>query len=365
MNKYKYYLNHLQKLKKLKKEKEINTNKKKYYEQDYEPNIDFIKKRVIIGPKWELLSGRKDSLKKLKDNAVLIKKSISKDKNVVAKQINHFNEGKKSKINIKKHILKEILSKKKDYSFETKLYNSNKKIKEKINSNNFNSSFMNNTNIINKKIKNKILSKNKSMINLNLETLKSKVYKLDNIKINDKYLSRYISPTSKTIIQSKKIQKKFTTVIKKNRNKFRGLNVEELKIINYIRKNRIKKLSKQNSQPNNLKIKNSKLWKKIISKEKDQHKQLKISNNYYNGTPNIKKSFNSYINRALLKYPENNINSLFLKKYNSKSFRGKINRFKEFYNFHCDKIDIYNFNKFDNITYKTLSVNKPKNNNFI
>ena len=83
MNKYKYYLNHLQKLKKLKKEKEINTNNKKYYEQDYEPNIDFIKKRVIIGPKWELLSGRKDSLKKLKDNAVLIKKSISKDKNVV------------------------------------------------------------------------------------------------------------------------------------------------------------------------------------------------------------------------------------------------------------------------------------------
>ena len=196
------------KLKQLKKEKEINNNNKQNYEQDYEPNIDFIKKRIIIGPKWELITGRRDNLNQLKNNAILIKKSISKEKNQINKQISSFIEGKKSKINKKKPILKDMLLKKKDYSFDKKLYNSNKKLKkEKLNSGYlFNTSFMNNTNNINKKIKNKILSKNKSMINFNLD-IKSKIYRLDNIKINDKHLFKYISPTSKTIETNIKIQK--------------------------------------------------------------------------------------------------------------------------------------------------------------
>ena len=104
---------------------------------------------------------------------------------------------------------------------------------------------------------------------------------------------------------------------------------------------------------------------KIKKEEKDEYKYFKKNKNYYNDISNIKKSFNSYINKSLLKYTENNLNSFILKNDNSKSFSKKLNKYKEFYNFEVDKINIYNYNKFDNITYRTLLVNKFKNNNFI
>ena len=52
------------------------------------------------------------------------------------------------------------------------------------------------------------------------------------------------------------------------------------------------------------------------------------------------------------------MNKIYLKKDKSNSFSYKIKKLNKFYNFDYDKIDIYNYNKFDNITYKSIKSNK-------
>ena len=351
-NKYKYHIKHIQKLKQLKNEN--YSKKNKYYQQIYEPNIDYIKKRIIIGPKWNLLTGREEIPKKDNsiNNSITTIPNLRKLNSSKNKKINIFNI-KNNYINIKKHNIKNIENNN-NYSFQNNLYYN--KLNKKILTAAFNTSYLNNINnskLNNKENKNKIIQKNKSMINLNLDNFKSKIYKLDNIKFNDNSNSiiKYISPINITI--KPKNVKKYKSYTKIYKYKYIGLNNEELKLISDIKKKKnITKLK------HNILLKNKILMKNKINKKEKEYNDGNKSYDIYNLNWN-KKSFNNYINKILLKNKINNImNKIYLKKDKSNSFSYKIKKLNKFYNFDYDKIDIYNYNKFDNIAYKSIKSNK-------
>jgi len=346
---FKYHNIHLKRLKALQKLKIFKTNKD-INDVMYDPNIDYIKKRIIIGPKWEYMTGRKEP--KILDNNLIISNTKNNDNDFTDKK----KEKNKNKIysffQISKDSKDKIKENDKDL-FKKKLFKSTKiNLKKK----NLSTSFLSNTNKENKLKKlNSFSTKNisdiskeeKIMINFNSDLIKSKIYYLDNKIVNDSSIKRYIYPSLKNLKQHKKL-KKINSELKIYKNKEIGLNNEELKIINDIKKR--KKLNEINS------------CKKSIEKNKIKNltdrKYKPFHNFYYIFQDNFlnKKTFNYYINKSLLNNKEHNknINTL---EYN-KSFSHRIKSLNEFYRYDCDKINIYNYNKFDNITYKSLTLNK-------
>ena len=191
----------------------------------------------------------------------------------------------------------------------------------------------------------------KSMINLNFNSLKSKVYKLDNMTLKDKYISKYISPTNLTL--KPKTAKKSVSKIKKFKNKYIGLYNEELKIIKDMFNN--KNLMKLKGY-SKIKVKQFKTYKvnqteRIRKENKDKNESYEVYD-----LSSTKKSFNCYINKLLLKNEDKTTRILNKEKLNS--YCRKMRQINEFYNYDCDKIDIYNYNKFDKITYKNVTCNK-------
>ena len=201
-NKYEYYKIHMQRLKESKREK-CNKNNKAY-QKEYEPKINYIKKRIIIGPKWDLLSGREEIPKK--DKSTTLIQNFKKQNNLNTKLINLFKR-KRHYIGIKKPSFKK-LENYKDRSLENNLNYSKIKIKREISTFPFKTSFCNkiNSEKVNKKKAKHFQSK--SMINLNFNSFKSKVYKLDNITLKDKSISKYISPANLTLKTKTAQQKK-------------------------------------------------------------------------------------------------------------------------------------------------------------
>ena len=352
INRYKNNKIHLEKLKKFKEEK-LFKKEKNYCDQIYEPNIDFIKKRIIIGPKWETLSGRKEYQ--------IINNSNVKpnDTSLNIQKIESFDE-EKNNFNLTKKTSRE---EKNINSPNTKLLNTSKSLLNKKEIKNvFKSSFfkINKRKLFSSKKEKKTSQKNKSMLNLNTKLFIPKLYILDNIKFANTKIGKYISPPSKPIEPKKKINLKNEIKIFKNKNI--GLNPEELKFINEIKNHKKLKLLNYKSKSKVIKIeKKHNTIKKVKSPENEKNKIM--INNYYDLKDNFlqKKSYNYYIIKSILKSKDNNKYE-YMNKKNSNSFSHKLNIFNEFYDFDCDKISIYNFNKFDNVTYKTISNKKYINN---
>ena len=354
-NKYKSNKIHLEKLKKFREEKLLE-KERKHYEQIYEPNIDYIKKRIIIGPKWENITGRKDN--KTTNNSLNIEKHLKDENTNLINKNNEFLDEEKTNYDLNKTTLKD--KKRKNINlFKRKLLHSSKNIFNKKDIQKaFKFSFYNNTKrkFFSPKKEKKLTPKNKSMINLNTKLLISKLYILDKIKVDDTKIAKYISPSTKTFEGKKSFNIKNGIKIFKSKNI--GLNLEELKFINEIKN--YKKIKLFNNKELNKKIKSDKKSNIIKKIKYVRNKDNKIINNdNYDLKENLwnKKSHNYYIIKSFLK-PKVNKKFEYLNKKDSNSFSNKINKFNKFYDFDCDKIDIYNFNKFDNITYKTISNKK-------
>lgn len=347
-HKYKYHINHLKKLKMLNKE-EQNKNNKIGQAIMYEPNIDTIKKRIIIGPCWKYMTGRKEKPKIDKYNLILNSNTKPNNTTFCHHLLNSYIKEK----NIKKN---KVVQRYNNPILSART-NTTNIIKKETSKNSFiDNKIKKSNNISSENIDKRKIKKDKIMLNLDFSLLLSKIYRIDNEKkTNDKFIKRYILPFSKSINNKKKFHKIYKIQkVKKYKNNFSGLNSEEINIINdYIKNKKLESLRKEEKM------------KRMLIKKKDKKISINLSkhvnlqsyiNNSYEGNYN-KKSFNSYINQALLNYQNNNMN---IKSYmvKNKSFHNLFKKNKEFYYFDYDQINKYNYQKFDNITYKTINNNK-------
>ena len=347
-HKYKYHINHLKKLKMLNKE-EQNKNNKIGQAIMYEPNIDTIKKRIIIGPCWKYMTGRKEKPKIDKYNLILNSNTKANNTTFCHHLLNSYIKEK----NIKKN---KVVQRYNNPILSART-NTTNIIKKETSKNSFiDNKTKKSNNISSENIDKRKIKKDKIMLNLDFSLLLSKIYRIDNEKkTNDKFIKRYILPFSKSINNKKKFHKIYKIQkVKKYKNNFSGLNSEEINIINdYIKNKKLESLRKEEKM------------KRMLIKKKDKKISINLSkhvnlksyiNNSYEGNYN-KKSFNSYINQALLNYQNNNMN---IKSYmtKNKSFHNLFKKNKEFYYFDYDQINKYNYQKFDNITYKTINNNK-------
>ena len=375
-NKYKYHYLHIKKLKELKKLKSLKNNK--ISKQIYEPNIDYIKKRIILGPKWEFMTGRQkesnlnynqENYSNSKREEIIINNSCFHKTNKFIMDIdNNNNLNKTFRENISLNN-KKIFNYKRNYS--SKPTNIKINLKRKIKNEVLNSSDIidiNNcknketkrnksSNTLSPKSKKKIIMRNISLINYTNLPL-PKVHNLDNMIIKDKYLKILMLPFSLIPYKKKNNKKIFKIRTKMLKNKFMGLNSEQLKIIRDCQKDK-----KLNSMKKITKFSKINIKDKILSINQKEKKSQSFVNDkkkmktYYNinGENMIKKSFNYFINKSLLNYKDNKIkNDNNFDDYENKSFN-YILKNNEFFNFNIDKINNYSFNKFDNVTYKTLT----------
>ena len=346
-HKYKYHINHLKKLKMLNKE-EQNKNNKMGQAIMYEPNIDTIKKRIIIGPCWKYMTGRKEKPKIDKYNLILNSNTKANNTTFCHHLLNSYIKEK----NIKKN---KVVQRYNNPILSART-NTTNIIKKETSKNSFiDNKTKKSNNISSENIDKRKIKKDKIMLNLDFSLLLSKIYRIDNEKkTNDKFIKRYILPFSKSINNKKKFHKIYKIQkVKKYKNNFSGLNSEEINIINdYIKNKKLESLRKEEKMKRMLIKKKDK--KISINLSKHVNLQSYINNSYENNYN--KKSFNSYINQALLNYQNNNMN---IKSYmvKNKSFHNLFKKNKEFYYFDYDQINKYNYQKFDNITYKTINNN--------
>ena len=346
-HKYKYHINHLKKLKMLNKE-EQNKNNKIGQAIMYEPNIDTIKKRIIIGPCWKYMTGRKEKPKIDKYNLILNSNTKPNNTTFCHHLLNSYIKEK----NIKKN---KVVQRYNNPILSART-NTTNIIKKETSKNSFiDNKIKKSNNISSENIDKRKIKKDKIMLNLDFSLLLSKIYRIDNEKkTNDKFIKRYILPFSKSINNKKKFHKIYKIQkVKKYKNNFSGLNSEEINIINdYIKNKKLESLRKEEKMKRMLIKKKDK--KISINLSKHVNLQSYINNSYENNYN--KKSFNSYINQALLNYQNNNMN---IKSYmvKNKSFHNLFKKNKEFYYFDYDQINKYNYQKFDNITYKTINNN--------
>ena len=346
-HKYKYHINHLKKLKMLNKE-EQNKNNKIGQAIMYEPNIDTIKKRIIIGPCWKYMTGRKEKPKIDKYNLILNSNTKTNNTTFCHHLLNSYIKEK----NIKKN---KVVQRYNNPILSART-NTTNIIKKETSKNSFiDNKTKKSNNISSENIDKRKIKKDKIMLNLDFSLLLSKIYRIDNEKkTNDKFIKRYILPFSKSINNKKKFHKIYKIQkVKKYKNNFSGLNSEEINIINdYIKNKKLESLRKEEKMKRMLIKKKDK--KISINLSKHVNLQSYINNSYENNYN--KKSFNSYINQALLNYQNNNMN---IKSYmvKNKSFHNLFKKNKEFYYFDYDQINKYNYQKFDNITYKTINNN--------
>lgn len=348
-HKYKYHIIHLKKLKKL-NEEEQNKNNKKGQAIMYEPNIDTIKKRIIIGPYWKYMTGRKEKPKI--DNYNLILNSNSKDNNTIF--CHHLLNSYIKEKNINKN---KVVQRYNNPILSARTNSSNILKKETSKNSFIENKTKKSNNILSENKDKRKIKKDKTMLNLDFSLLLSKIYRIDNEKkTNDKFIKRYILPFSKTLNNKKNLHKIYKIQKLKNyKNNFSGLNSEEISIINdYIKNKKLESLRKEEKMKRMIIKKNDK--KMPINLSKHVNLQTYMINSYkdnYN-----KKSFNSYINQALLNYQNNNMNIIKSYMVKNESFYNFLKKNKEFYYFDFDQINKYNYQKFDNITYKTINNNK-------
>ena len=338
---YKYYKKHLDKLK-------INDQLKKnkdYHKIILEPNIDSIKRRITSVPKWEYMTGRTGRREnpEIKSNSVIIN---SKPENnpfcekllktfMIFKRKNKFKKIPKinscilqpktdSNNHQKKDIKRETVSNK---SFIEKHEKTIKRISSCI---------------INRRIKEKI----RLYFDPNLTS--SEPLRINNRKYGP--MSKYISKYTKVSPKKKfpEIPKK--TMIKNFKSKKLGLNSEEISFINsYLETKKLKAVQK------NVKIKKinittiTKRDKKIpikLYKNRCIHSSMDNINNSDIFKDNISriKSFNSYINKSIL----NSHAKLNGKNHSFNTIKKKF----PFYFINYDRLNKYDFAKFDNVTYK-------------
>ena len=354
--KYKYYRNHLEKIKE-KKRIESQKQLKKQYGHIYEPNLDCIKKKINVGPKWEYMTGRNIlqisnnnttnyNSEQINNNTSLNKKkigSITKESNNTnifdksVKESNSFNDGDLNILKIKPNT--------KTNKVTLKL-NKDKSIKR-----------VTTPETLSPRTENKTIKKEKTMFNFYTKLLLPKVYKLDYMKIENKLFKNMILPFLDLSKKEKNIKKKIRTDSRDFKNRFKGLNSEQIKAINDY-----KKYKKLNSVKKVLKYSKTNLKRK---------KRLLTSNEKYNNTnyntndklnkmkyiyeyDNLNfKSFNTYINKSLMKFNQSHSNiKKILKK--DKSLLNQIKKNNEYYFFNCNEINNYSFKIFDNVTYKNL-----------
>jgi len=374
-NKYKYHYLHIKKLKELKKLKSLKNNK--ISKQIYEPNIDYIKKRIILGPKWEFMTGRQNdsSLNYNQENnsnskraETIINNSCFHTANKFIMNIDNNNPNKTFRKNVSFNN-KKIPNYKRNYS--SKPTNIKISLKRKIRNGVLNSSNIidiNNfrdkeikrnksSNTLSPKSDKKIIMRNISMIKCNNLPI-PKVHNLNNMKIKDKDLKMLMLPSSLIPYKKKNNKQIFRIKPKIYKNNFVGLNLEQLKVIRDCQKH--KKLNSMKKATKFIKIN---IKDKILSKDQKEKisqsfvndkKEIKCYYNY-NDESMIKKSFNYFINKSLLNYKDNKIKiDKNVDNYEEKSFNYNSKN-NEFFKFNIDKINIYSFNKFDNVTYKTLT----------
>lgn len=331
INKYKYHQLHLEKIKRL---KTSNFYDEKPRELIYEPNFDSIKRKIITGPKWNTLTGRK------------------KQKNLIVN--NSFNACSQ-KLNVLKKKQKEVFKKlkiiplKKNYSALNITQNLNK-IAQKMN-------------LTNKQIKCEKFEKynelkkstpkqEKTLMNSFPKLYTPRTYILHETDIKNKYLKNIflINTTSNKTAQRKPI-KTYTKIYRK---KQIGLNHEQIKLINALKNEKLNIKEKIKK----LKIKKAikKKYKLILTDNKKENKDTKYEfKGNKTGIRLIKKSFNYFINKKELK--KNNETE---SKISNKSFylsHPLLKKNNEFYKFNIDDVDEYSFSKFDKITFKANNCN--------
>ena len=340
INIYKYHQLHLEKIKRLKTSHFFD---EKPRELVYEPNFDSIKKKVITGPKWNTMTGRKKEKKLILNNTF----------NICSKKLKSLK--RKQQEELKK--LK-IVPLKKNYS-AINITQNLQKIAKKLN--------FNHNHLIPKE-KNKFCEKfeksqeikkttpktEKISMNLFPELDTSKTYLLNETDIKNRYLKNvfFINTSINKINKNKSLVTDTKIFRKKNQI---GLNYEQLKIINAFKdsrkdiKEKIKKLKVK-------KILNKKYKLLLIDEKKENKKKIEINNNDKYGIRLIKKSFNYFINKSRLK--KNNLNEDDSKN-NNKSFiiNHPLIKYREYYKYNADDINEYSFSKFDNITLKALNCN--------
>ena len=375
-NKYKYHDLHIRKLKKLKMLKSLKNQK--INQQIYEPNIDYIKKRIIFGPKWEFMTGRQkesnlnnnqENYSKSKREEIFVNNSFAhKTNNIFMNFDNNNNSNKTFRGNISLN-KKKILNYNRNYS--SKPTNIKINLKRKIKNNVLNNSDIidinisklketkrgKNLNTVSPKSDKKIIIRNISMINCTNIPLPKEHY-LDNMIINDKLLKMLMLPSSLIPYKKKNNKKIFKIKPKNYKNNFVGINSEQLKVIRDYQKDK-----KLNSMKKITEFSKTNIKDKILSiNPKDKMSQSFENNNlgmksYYNYSDEsmIKKSFNYFVNKSLLKYKDNKSKSN--KNFDDCEGKSFIYNLKsnEFFKFNIDKINNYSFNKFDNVTYKTLT----------
>ena len=334
---YKYHQLHLEKIERLKTSHFKNEIPRRL---TYDPNYNLVKKKIITGPKWNSMTGRKSGKKIFSNN------SFSQPNNLIIPTIQK--KEKKEKIKIQ------------NFKTITKNYSSNnisQKLKKIAKNLIINKSPIN---IIKKPLK-KIITTSKSKKvspkkEIEVKSVFPQLYTPQTIylkenDIKDKNLKHIflINTSPKNNIVHKKLVKSYTKIF---RNNVIGLNNEQIKAINEFR----------NLKNNNLKTQLKKLKTKKTLNKKYNLSLNNIKNDFcckklrgensITGISNSEKSFNYLINKSLIdknnkEIIRNNYRSLFLDFY-------KFKKNREFYKYDADKIYDFSFSKLDNKTFRDV-----------
>ena len=369
LDRYKYHKLHIEKLSKY---KEMGLLKKCNDTQNviYNPNFDYIYKKIISGPRWKNLAGRKH-------NKLF---NIPPYTNISINETNYtlFAEGK-GFISMEKQTQRNgfPISNNLREKYEKKFEPLNQKLNIKENKN-----ILNKTNNISFSIKD-----NKNLFKTRLRNIK-KINKYKSVPDFNRYLSRekmnkilkyeksnpcdILYPNYNTIEERAKMMvvynKRFFSPKKKE---FQGMNRSDFydanKIYNSLKGNKssIIKFDKMTSRPYDkyLPVYMKGIHSRIVCEEKND-KTLEM-NNYSNGkffdlnnTFN-QRSFNKYVNLCLLKsdyiQPENIKNNSEFKLL-SRNFQNS-----DIYNDSIQQVlEGVKMNKFDKITYKSINNYKYK-----
>ena len=340
INLYKYHQLHLQKIERLKTSHFFD---EKPRDLVYDPNYDSIKRKVIIGPKWKTMTGRKS------ENRLIINHSF-----VCPKKLKII-KSDEVKTTIKNDIKRLIPLKKNNSSIN--MIQKLKKLAKKMNLN---------KPYIKTKEKEKICKKNLIPNKATKETPKteqkqtimysfpklytSKIYLLKESDIKNKFLKNVflINTSYNTDTTNKK--NSIRTKTKILRNNEIGLNYEQIKVLEDLRKN--KSNMKQKIKKIKIKKELNKKYKLILTDyTKDSNNKTLLFEEDKTSLNNLNdKSFNYLINKSKL---EKN-NKEIIKNANKTLLLGfqKILKNNEYYNYKIDDINEHSFYKIDNITFK-------------
>ena len=338
INLYKYHQLHLQKIERLKTSHFFD---EKPRDLVYDPNYDSIKRKIIIGPKWKTMTGRKGENRLIMNHSFVCPKKIKILKSEEEKTTT-------------KNSIKHLILLKKNYS-SINMIQKLKKLAKKMNLN---------KPYIKTKEKEKICKKMLIPNQVKKDTPKTeqtliysfpklytpKTYLLKESDIKNRYLKNvflintsYNTDTTnkKNIIRSK------TKILRNNEI---GLNYEQIKVIEDLRKN--KSNMKQKIKKIKIKKELNKKYKLILTDcRKDSNKKILLFEEDKTSSNNLNdKSFNYLINKSKL---ENN-NKEIIKKSNKTLLLGfqKILKNNEYYNYKIDDLNDHSFYKIDNITFK-------------